>query len=117
MRRKVLVLEDELCVRQSISAFLGSCGLRSIDVGSRDDALAECKAGKFDVAILNLNVDGRRVCAALKERNPETKVVGLSVSVDERVLGRLKSRWGFDVVLSSPCDMDELGDALSKLLA
>ena len=112
-----MLFDDDVCARNSIEAFLVTCGIRCVSVSTGDAAMAQCKDGTFDVAILQLGstYGGRQVCAELKKVRPTTKVLGMSVSHDERVTGNLKSTWGFDAVLSKPCDMDELSDVLHTI--
>jgi CheY-like chemotaxis protein len=112
--RRVLLVEDEMLIRMLIEDCLADLGCELVDqASSLDEALEKAGALAFDVAILDLNLDGQPtfpVAEALLERGipfvfatgygasavppPLQKVPILHKPFDQRDLERaLRSAW------------------------
>ncbi len=60
--RRVLVVEDEPMIRLLLDEMLSDLGYTmAAEAGRLDEALAVAKQGEFDVAILDVNLDGQPV--------------------------------------------------------
>lgn len=72
-RVSVFLVEDEVLIRMMISDMLSDLGHRVIaEAGSIDDALPIASSADFDLAILDVNLNGAKitpVAALIKERN------------------------------------------------
>jgi CheY-like chemotaxis protein len=60
--KRVLVVEDESMIRMLLEGMLGNLGHEvAAEAGSIDEALALAKQTEFDVAILDVNLNGRPI--------------------------------------------------------
>ena len=60
--KRVLVVEDELMIRMLLEDMLGELGYTvAAEAGRIDEALQAAKTADFDLAILDLNLDGEPV--------------------------------------------------------
>ena len=71
--KRALVIEDEMLVLMQIEDMLGDLGCRSIAVAGNVETALECiAANKFDLATLDVNLDGTKsyaVAEALEEEH------------------------------------------------
>jgi len=57
--RRVLVVEDEIMIRMLLEDMLDDLGFKvALSAGRLDEAIAHARDGAFDVAILDVNLDG-----------------------------------------------------------
>jgi CheY-like chemotaxis protein len=60
--KRVLIVEDELMIRMLLADMLGELGYAVAGEAARiDEALAAAKIGDFDLAILDVNLNGESV--------------------------------------------------------
>src|SRR5271156_1814766 len=60
--KRVLVVEDEVMIRMLLEGMLTDLGHTvAAEAGSIDEALALAKQGDFDIAILDVNLDGKPI--------------------------------------------------------
>ena len=60
MQRSVLLVEDEVMIRMMVADMLGELGYRvAAEAGDIDDAVRLVQTTDFDIAILDVNVNGR----------------------------------------------------------
>src|SRR5215469_10755487 len=60
--RRILVVEDELMIRMLLEDMLGELGYTvTAEAGRLDEALQAAKTADFDIAILDVNLDGEPV--------------------------------------------------------
>jgi CheY-like chemotaxis protein len=61
-RKRVLVVEDELMIRMLLEDMLGELGYTIAAQAARlDEALQAASTGDFDLAILDVNLDGKPI--------------------------------------------------------
>jgi CheY-like chemotaxis protein len=61
-RKRVLVVEDEAMIRMLLEGMLDDLGhIVAAEAGSIDEALALAKQAEFDVAILDVNLNGKPI--------------------------------------------------------
>jgi len=113
----ILVVEDEGLVALHLKQVLHDLGLHPHVFMEGTPALASIAACPYEAAVLDLglpDMSGERIVAALRERNPNCRIVlatGLDVQeVDER-FGALQGVR----VLSKPFDADMLHSELAAL--
>ena len=57
--RRVLIVEDEIMIRMLLEDMLDDLGFKvALSAGRVDEAIALARDGEFDVAILDVNLDG-----------------------------------------------------------
>jgi DNA-binding response OmpR family regulator len=110
MSRRVLVVEDDVDIGRLVALQLTElgCDCRVIDDGVA--ALAEAKAGRYDLVILDLmlpRLDGLEICRRLRQAGDATPILMLTAKSAEldRVLGL---ELGADDYLTKPFSMPEL---------
>jgi CheY-like chemotaxis protein len=60
--RRVLVVEDELMIRMLLDGMLEDLGYTmAAEAGGIDEAIAVAKQGEFDVAVLDVNLNGQPI--------------------------------------------------------
>jgi CheY-like chemotaxis protein len=61
--KRILVVEDELMIRMLLEDMLGELGYTiAAEAGRIDEALDAARTGEFDVAILDVNLNGHSIC-------------------------------------------------------
>jgi DNA-binding response OmpR family regulator len=96
----VLIVEDDREIAELVAAYLAREGLRSVIVGSAEEAILECAAGMPDLLLLDLGlpgVDGLELLRHFREgstapviivsarESDEDKVAGLGLGADDFV--------------------------------
>ena len=117
---KVLVVDDEEEVRNSVSEFLESQGYDAVEVADGEEALAKCFTEKPDLLLLDLmlpRVDGYQVCQTLKG-NPITSVIPIIIitalnSTSQKIKG---IDYGADDYIEKPFGLEELSARIKMVL-
>ncbi|GAB4285255.1 MAG: hypothetical protein Kow0092_39380 [Deferrisomatales bacterium] len=109
-KRSILLVDDELLIRSSVTRALEATGLSVTAVASGDEAVARLAAGPFDLVVTDLVMEGRdgvQVLEEAKRADPDICVIVLTGYCD---VGSAVDalRLGADDYLSKPCDFDEL---------
>ena len=115
---RVLVVDDDAAVRQSLSTALGRDGYEVLAADSGGAALAHMAAASVDAIVLDVAMrepNGLEVCRRLRSRGDRTPILMLTARdlVDDRVAG-LDA--GADDYLAKPFALAELRARLRALL-
>jgi DNA-binding NtrC family response regulator len=115
---RILVVDDELVIRESLMAWLKRDGYHVQSVPSGEDAIKTLKMNTYDIILLDIQMDGISGMAVLehvKEHYPDIDVIMITAfgSVPSAVQA-MKSH-AFDYLLK-PFDPDELGVLIQKLI-
>ena len=115
---RILVVDDELVIRESLAGWLRRDGYRVETLESGELAVEALKTTSFDVILLDIQMDGMSgmdVLAHVKEEYPDIDVIMITAfgSVPSAVQA-MKSH-AFDYLLK-PFDPDELGVLIKKLM-
>ncbi|MEE4362706.1 MAG: sigma-54 dependent transcriptional regulator [Desulfotignum sp.] len=115
---RILVVDDELVIRESLAGWLKRDGFLVDTVPSGEDALALLKKQGFDILLLDIQLDGisgMEVLSHVKEHYPDIDVIMITAygSIPSAVKA-MKSH-AHDYLLK-PFDPDELGVMIQKLL-
>jgi CheY-like chemotaxis protein len=113
--KRVLVVEDELMIRMLLEGMLTDLGHTvAAEAGGIDDAVAIAKKGAFDVAVLDVNLNGQ----------PVTPVV--EILIERRVPFIFASGYGLRGVpeayrtiptLQKPFQADALAEAIETAMS
>ena len=121
---RILVVEDVLEVRVSITASLEEAGFVVDEAPDGAVALAILERQPCDLIITDLwmpNMDGIDLLKRLRAINPKLPVIAISGGAPRRApidySVALANTWGADRVLHKPFDNDDLVDEVKKLLA
>lgn len=115
---RVLVVEDEVRLRDLLSRALTGWGFQTAVARGGEEALRLNDAQPFDIVILDLNlpgIDGLETLRRLRERSPHLQAIVLTgfASIESA-----KKAVHLDVVefLTKPCHLGELEQALDRAL-
>jgi CheY-like chemotaxis protein len=117
-KHRVLVVDDESIVARSIKRLLDHDGhdVQTADSGATALAILEHEA--FDLIITDYtmpDMNGVELAALIKERRPALMVVMVTAFADE--FGNYgKASAGVDLVVNKPFSLQELRDAVAKVL-
>ena len=114
----ILVVDDELSIRESLSGWLKQDGYEVETADDGPTALARIQENHYDIMLLDVKMpkkDGITVLKELKENDPETAVVMMTAhgaiqdAVEAMKLG------AYDYLLK-PFDLEELSLTIEKLV-
>jgi DNA-binding NtrC family response regulator len=115
---KILVVDDELSIRESLSGWLQQDGFAVETAGDGNAALALIQDNHYDIMLIDVKMpemDGLTLLEKLKENEPDTAVVMMTAhgaiqdAVDAMRLG------AYDYLLK-PFDLEELSLTIDKLV-
>ncbi len=113
--KRVLVIEDEMLVLMGIEDMLADLGCTSIAVaGNLDKALALIAAEKFDIAILDVNLNGQRSYPAAQALSEASVPFAFSTGYGEH---GVDEGYGCHLVLKKPYSSHHLSQVVTSLLA
>ena len=109
---KVLVVDDESEVRDSIDEFLQDHNYAVCEAGDGEEALAKTFTEKPDLILLDLRlpkVDGYQVCQTLKGNPITSSIPIIMITALNATPQKVKGiEYGADDYISKPFDLDEL---------
>jgi CheY-like chemotaxis protein len=112
--RRVLVVEDEMMILLDIEDMLADLGCAAISAaGTVDSALVLVGAERFDLAMLDVNLNGQTSYAIADALAVHNIPFVFSTGYGD---DRLAARFGDRPVLKKPYSEQELGAALARLL-
>lgn len=117
-KRKVLLVEDETVVRESVRDWLIEDGYDVECVETGEEALGKIKQEEFAVIVLDLRlpgIDGLQVFEQAKELKPETKGVIITAYPSKEAQEKAQ-RLGLLDFLSKPFKVDDLEKLIGAAL-
>lgn len=118
-KRKVLLVEDNVSVRELIHVLLESEGYEIIEAADGIDGLNKAEQRRPDLMILDLmmpDVDGEKVLQQLRGDPDLSKIPVLVVSGKYEALDRLKDQLGDENVFPKPFEPTRLMDRVGTLI-
>src|SRR6266545_92274 len=115
---KILIVDDELVVRDSLGKWFTSEGYQSRPVGSAREALETIQHAEFDIALLDIKMpgmDGMELQSRLREVDPELTVVMMTGYASVETAVQALKRGAYDYI-TKPVDPDELSHLVAKAL-
>ncbi|MFZ5587133.1 MAG: sigma-54-dependent transcriptional regulator [Thermodesulfobacteriota bacterium] len=115
---RVLVIDDEAPLRQSLAMFLGEKGLSVACAASAGEGLAEALKSRPEVVILDIRLpdgSGLDLLAPLKEGLPEARVIMITAYHDMETTIEAMRLGAYDYI-HKPLDVDELEQSLARAL-
>ena len=115
---KILIVDDELIMRESLAGWLERDGHEIDTAGSGEEALKKLKGTRFDILLVDIKMEGisgLEVLKNVKENDPEVSVVmitaygSISTAIDAMKNG------AYDYLLK-PFEPDELGMLIEKII-
>ena len=113
--KRILVVEDELMIRMLLEDMLGELGYTvAAEAGHIDEALEAARSGDFDVAILDVNLDGEPVSPVADALAARGTPFVFATGYGER---GLPEPYRDRPMLKKPFQMDGLKEMLQNALA
>ena len=115
---RILIVDDELVVRDSLGKWFNSEGYTARPAASAREALELIPNAEFDIALLDIKMpgmDGMELQARLKEADPDLTVVMMTgyASVDTAVQALKVGAYDY---ITKPVDPDELSHLVANAL-
>jgi DNA-binding NtrC family response regulator len=118
MNRKILVVDDQVSMRETLTDMLEIFGYDSSSAGNGEEALQLLENGKFDLVIADLNMprmDGMVLLERIKAKWPELPVVIITgyrtVHTEKKILQK-----GADGFIPKPCTLKRVKDIVNAAL-
>jgi len=118
MKGKILIVDDETVVRDSLDRLFADEGFETRAAASGREALERLSPGEFDVALIDIRMpgmDGMELQGRLHQADPELMVIIMTgyATVETAVQALKKGAWDYIV---KPIDPDELVHLVTKAL-
>jgi DNA-binding NtrC family response regulator len=115
---KILIVDDELIVRESLGAWLERDGHVVDKAASGEEALSRCSSARYDILLVDIKMEGMsglEVLRKVRESDPDPAVVMITAygSVPSAIEA-MKN--GAQDYLLKPFEPDELGLLIEKIL-
>lgn len=120
--RKILVVDDDVFVRESICAVLNVSGYKTIEAGNGEEGVTLIKKEAPDLAIVDIwmpKVDGLSLLRQVRAENSDLPIIIVSGGGPGETLERataIADVHSADHVLFKPFEDDELLEMINKLL-
>ncbi len=118
MRARILVVDDDLAMRQVLMKILRRAQYDVEEAANGDDAVARLTDGRFDLLLSDIRmvpIDGLALASMAKTITPAPKIL-LVTAYGERVDARVARAAGADGYLSKPFRMRQLLATIRKLI-
>jgi DNA-binding NtrC family response regulator len=115
---RILIVDDELVVRDSLGKWFTSEGYAARPVGGAREALETIQQTEFDIALIDIKMpgmDGMELQSRLREADPELTVIIMTgyASVDTAVQALKHGAYDY---ITKPVDPDELSHLVANAL-
>ncbi|MFH2044503.1 MAG: PAS domain S-box protein [Pseudomonadota bacterium] len=123
-RGKILVMDDDVLLKEMVKEMLNLLGYESEFAKDGDEAIEMYKEAiesekPFDAAILDITIPGgmggKETIKILQEINPKVQAIVFSGYSDDEVLANF-SKYGFKGMMPKPFDVYNLGKVLNDVL-
>lgn len=116
--RRILVVDDEECIRRALSTALSAMGYEAVVASSGTEALNLLLRSSFDLVLTDLQMpgmDGWNLTSHIKGRFPNIPVVLMTGQGKEDIMERMKGSC-VDSVLFKPFRLDDILKTAQKML-
>jgi two-component system, NtrC family, response regulator HydG len=118
VKGKILIVDDEAVVRDSLGKWFSSEGYEARPVAGAREALEAIQSTEYDVALLDIKMpgmDGMELQARLKEADPELTVIIMTGYASVETAVQALKRGAYDYI-TKPIDPDELSHLVANAL-
>ena len=114
---KILIVDDELIVRESLGGWLERDGHKVDKAASGEEALEKCEKTRYDILLLDIKMEGMsglEVLKKVKENDPDVSVVMITAygSIPSAIEAMKSGAYEY---LLKPFDPDELMVLIEKI--
>ncbi len=117
-RARLLIVDDELIMRESLAGWLQRDGHEVVTAASGEEALIKIKETRFDILLVDIKMEGisgLEVLKNVKESDPDTAVVMITAYGSIQTAIEAIKKGAYDYLLK-PFDPNELGVLIEKIL-
>jgi len=117
-RGKILIVDDELVVRDSLGKWFASEGYTARPTGSAREALETIQQMEFDIALIDIKMpgmDGMELQARLHDVDPELTVIIMTGYASVETAVQALKHGAYDYI-TKPVDPDELSHLVANAL-
>jgi two-component system, NtrC family, response regulator HydG len=117
-RGKILIVDDELVVRDSLGKWFSSEGYQARPMGSAREALEAIQNDDFDLALIDIKMpgmDGMELQSRLREADPDLTLIIMTGYASVETAVQALKRGAYDYI-TKPVDPDELLHLVSNAL-
>jgi DNA-binding NtrC family response regulator len=115
---RILVVDDELSIRESLSGWLQQDGYQVDTAPGGPEALAKTQENHYDIMLLDVKMpemDGLTLLKRLKEQDPDTLIVMMTAHGDIHDAVEAMRLGAYDYLLK-PFELEELSFTIEKLV-
>src|SRR5579872_3557784 len=115
---KILIVDDELVVRDSLGKWFTSEGYAAQPVASGREALDAIREGDWEIALIDIKMpgmDGMELQGRLKEADPDLTVIVMTGYASVETAVQALKRGAYDYI-TKPVDPDELSHLVANAL-
>jgi DNA-binding NtrC family response regulator len=108
--RKILIVDDDDFMRETLTDILSEMGYEAELAGSGEEALAKINEKYYDIALIDLKMQGLNGCQTFQEIktiSPDTKAIIMTAYSQEALIKDCLREGAFGV-LYKPLDMDKV---------
>ena len=116
---KILIVDDEMVMRESLAALLQRDGHNVKTAESGEEALAKIEKTRFDILIMDIKMEGMsglEVLRHVQDNDPAVSVVMITAYGSISTAIEAMKNGAFDYLLK-PFDPEELGVLIEKIIA
>src|ERR1044071_5044931 len=117
-RGRILIVDDELVVRDSLGKWFTSEGYTARPVGGAREALETIQQSEFDIALIDIKMpgmDGMELQSRLREADPDLTVIVMTGYASVETAVQALKRGAYDYI-TKPVDPDELSHLVQNAL-
>ena len=115
---KILIVDDELIMRESLGGWLERDGHEVHKTGSGEEALEKLKETRFDILLVDIKMEGMSgldVLRQVKEGDPDVEIVMITAYGSISTAIEAMKNGAYDYLLK-PFDPEELGVLIEKII-
>ncbi|MEJ5360031.1 MAG: sigma-54 dependent transcriptional regulator [Desulfobacterales bacterium] len=115
---RILVVDDELIMRESLARWLERDGHAVATAASGEEALAKCREARYDILLLDIKLEGMsglEVLRRIKEEDPDAAVIMITAYGSIPTAIEAMKNGAADYLLK-PFEPEELGVVIENLL-
>ena len=118
MREKILIADDEECIRYTFSDFLAGAGFLTQTAGTLSECIKKMQENRFDLLFLDICLgldNGIEAIEGLKVLQPNCKIIIITGSLDSKAIARAR-RFGAEDYVVKPIHEASLKFIVEKTL-
>jgi len=117
-KTKILIIDDEMIMRESLAGWLKRDGHDVVSAASGEDAMQILKNSRFDILLVDIKMEGMSgldVLRLVKESDPDVAVVMITAYGSISTAVEAMKKGAYDYFLK-PFDPDALGVLIDKII-